>query len=70
MDALLFIDSMSKTHGEVAALDKVSFSILRGEILGLIGPNGAGKTTILECLTGLMPCDGGHVLWNGSKLPL
>jgi ABC-2 type transport system ATP-binding protein len=69
MDALLVVDSISKVHGPVIALDKVSFSVFGGEILGLIGPNGAGKTTLLECLSGLIPCDGGHVLWRGSILP-
>jgi ABC-2 type transport system ATP-binding protein len=41
------------------ALDRVSFTIRPGEVLGIIGPNGAGKTTLFECLAGLLPPDEG-----------
>jgi ABC-2 type transport system ATP-binding protein len=48
----------------------VSFSVRRGEILGLIGPNGSGKTTLFECLGGTLPADSGSVLLNGKSLSL
>ena len=51
------------------ALNNVSFSARRGEILGLVGPNGAGKTTLLEILSGLLPADSGLVSWGGTLLP-
>jgi ABC-2 type transport system ATP-binding protein len=57
--ALVNVSNLSKRFGDVRALDRVSFAIRPGEVLGLIGPNGAGKTTLFECLAGLLPPDGG-----------
>jgi ABC-2 type transport system ATP-binding protein len=48
-----------KTYGSLTAVDRVSFSVQRGEIFGLLGPNGAGKTTTLEMLEGLRTPDEG-----------
>jgi branched-chain amino acid transport system permease protein len=50
---LLRIEHLSKHFGGVAAVDRVSFDVNRGEIVGLIGPNGSGKTTLFNCVTGL-----------------
>lgn len=52
---------LRKCYGDLVALDDVSFTVSRGEILGLIGPNGSGKTTAVECLQGLRRPDGGDV---------
>ena len=60
-DALLRVEGITKRFGRFSALSDVSFSVRRGEILGLIGPNGAGKTTLFECLAGVLPADGGTV---------
>lgn len=51
------------------ALNGITFTAQRGEILGLIGPNGAGKTTLLEILSGLLRADSGSVRWEESPLP-
>ena len=51
------------------ALNDITFTARRGEILGLIGPNGAGKTTLLEILSGLLPADRGSVRWDETPLP-
>jgi len=51
------------------ALNGITFTARRGEILGLIGPNGAGKTTLLDIVAGLLPTDSGSVLWEESPLP-
>jgi len=56
---VLRVSDVSKSYGRLVALDRVSFSIRPGEVLGLIGPNGAGKTTLFECLTGVLPAQGG-----------
>lgn len=52
-DPAVVVDNLSKSYGALTALDRVSFEVAPGEILGIIGPNGAGKTTCLECLEGL-----------------
>lgn len=50
-----------REYEEVRAVDGISFSIERGELVGFIGPNGAGKTTTLKCLSGLLYPDRGRV---------
>ena len=67
---LLRVERFSKRYGGELALDQVTFEIRGGEVLGLIGPNGAGKTTLLECLAGLVPTEGGRVLWRQGTEPL
>jgi ABC-2 type transport system ATP-binding protein len=52
-DTLLTVDGLIADRGGRRILDGVSFSVRRGEILGVIGPNGAGKTTLFECVAGL-----------------
>src|SRR3989442_1244764 len=50
------------------ALDDVSFSVQRQEVLGLIGPNGAGKTTLFECLAALIPANSGTITFHEKPL--
>jgi ABC-2 type transport system ATP-binding protein len=58
-ETLLEAKELTKRYGAVTALDRVSFSIQRGEIFGLLGPNGAGKTTALHILLGVLtPTEG------------
>lgn len=45
-------DKLTKTFGDLVAVDSVSFDVKKGELFGLLGPNGAGKTTLLKLLTG------------------
>lgn len=58
MTSLVTASNVSKSFGEVHAVDNVSFEIEKGRILGLIGPNGAGKTTLLKAILGLTDCEG------------
>ncbi len=69
MNQLLTVDGITKRFKERLVLEGVSFSVRRGEVLGLIGPNGAGKTTLFECLAGLMPAASGTVKFEENLLP-
>jgi ABC-2 type transport system ATP-binding protein len=62
------VRELSKEFGTLRALDGVSFTIGRGDVVGLIGPNGAGKTTLLECIAGLLPPDRGSISSAGIGL--
>ncbi len=56
---MIEVDGISKRFGPIVAVDDISFSISRGEILGFLGPNGAGKTTTMRILTGYIFPDTG-----------
>ena len=58
MTSLVSAREVSKSYGDVRAVDNVSFEIAKGKITGLIGPNGAGKTTLLKAVLGLTDCQG------------
>ena len=69
-DVVLAVDALSKTYrsrarGEVRALDNVSFSVAKGEIIGLLGANGAGKTTSIKSVCGLVTPSSGSITVNG-----
>ena len=57
---------ISKLFGKQLALDKVSISVEKGELVGFLGPNGAGKSTLMKIVTGYLPPDSGEVLINGN----
>jgi ABC-2 type transport system ATP-binding protein len=57
---MIQVEHLSKTYGTRVALNDVSFSVERGEVLGFLGPNGAGKTTAMRILTGYMPATSGR----------
>ncbi|GIN92322.1 ABC transporter ATP-binding protein [Siminovitchia terrae] len=65
---ILAIDQISKNFGGIQALTDVSFSIEKGEVLGLIGPNGAGKTTMFNMITAMYPPSSGQISFHGEKL--
>jgi len=67
-DALVEVKNLTIKFGGLVALDDVSFTIKRGEILGLIGPNGAGKTTCFNAMTGVYKPTSGQVLLEGHVL--
>jgi branched-chain amino acid transport system permease protein len=66
--AVLELADVKRSFGGVYALDGVSLSLARGEIVGLIGPNGSGKTTLLNVVCGLYPPSGGNVGLDGAEL--
>src|ERR1700693_4418585 len=57
--AVIEVRDLTKSFGAVKAVDHVSFTVNKGEILGFLGPNGAGKTTTMRILTGYMPATSG-----------
>jgi ABC-2 type transport system ATP-binding protein len=67
-EAIIEVDSISKSYGKLKAVDQLSFSAYRGEIFGLLGPNGAGKTTTLEMIEGLRTLDGGKIHVDGNDV--
>ena len=58
---MIDVQHVTKRYGRVTALDDISFSIPKGEIVAFLGPNGAGKTTTMRILTGFMPPTSGKV---------
>jgi ABC-type polysaccharide/polyol phosphate transport system ATPase subunit len=62
----LFFWKKSRLYREYLAVDDVSFSVKRGEIVGIIGPNGAGKTTLLKMIAGLLPVNDGKITVKGK----
>jgi len=65
---LLSVRDVSIGFGGIVALDRVSFDLAKGQILGLIGPNGAGKTTLFNCLTRLYTPNAGAVEFEGCSI--
>ena len=64
----LEVNGITKSFGGLTAVNDVSFSMTRDEIIGLIGPNGAGKTTLLRLITGILKPDEGSVRFNGKEI--
>jgi len=62
------VESLRKTFGKKTALEEVSFTVRPGAVLGLLGPNGAGKTTMVNCLSTLLPFDGGRASVAGHDV--
>jgi branched-chain amino acid transport system ATP-binding protein len=65
---ILDVRDVTKQFGGLTAVDRVSFSLEGGEILGLIGPNGAGKTTLFNCINGVYPPTKGSVVFKGKDI--
>ena len=59
---------LTKRYGGTLAVDKVSFRVSRGEIVGYLGPNGSGKSTTVNIVVGLLECTSGSVTLDGRTL--
>ena len=68
MTELLSVDKLSKRFGGLQAVQELSLSVHRGEILGLIGPNGAGKTTVFNLINGVHRPGSGRILFDGTDI--
>src|SRR5471032_1992391 len=58
---MIEVQHLVKTYRELKAVQDVSFTVAKGEIVGFLGPNGAGKTTTMRMITGVMPPTSGSV---------
>lgn len=65
---LLIAEGVSVSFGGVKALQGLTFTVKKGEIVGVIGPNGAGKTTLFNALVGLQPLVSGDIILDGHKV--
>jgi ABC-2 type transport system ATP-binding protein len=65
---MIRIENLVKTFGPKRAVDGVSFTVERGEVLGFLGPNGAGKSTTMRMITGFMPPSAGRVTVGGHDV--
>lgn len=66
--AVLRISDLSVKYGSVVALNKVSFDVPEGAVVGLIGPNGAGKSTLIDAVTGFLASYDGEILLGGHSM--
>jgi ABC-2 type transport system ATP-binding protein len=65
MDEIISVKNLVKDFGKFRAVDKISFSVARGEVFAFLGPNGAGKTTTIKILTTLLHPTQGQIKLNG-----
>jgi branched-chain amino acid transport system ATP-binding protein len=68
MTTFLQIDGLTRRFGGLLAVDGVTTSVAKGELVGLIGPNGAGKTTLFNLISGFTPLSAGSVLFKGKPI--
>jgi simple sugar transport system ATP-binding protein len=68
MDYRLELKNVSKSFGEVQALENINFQLGQNEIVGLLGDNGAGKSTLIKIITGYYQPTSGEILFNGQKI--
>ncbi len=65
---MINVENLTKTFGAKRAVDGISFSVERGEVLGFLGPNGAGKSTTMRMITGFLPPSGGRISVGGHDV--
>jgi ABC-2 type transport system ATP-binding protein len=61
---MIYVNNLVKRFGHINAVNDISFSLGKGEVLGLLGPNGAGKSTTMRIITGYLPASSGTVKFN------
>src|SRR5512139_401211 len=65
---MLTVSGLTKAFGGFIAVNNVSFSVGKGEILGLLGPNGSGKSTTFNCIAGMLKPTAGSVRLDGQEI--
>ena len=66
---MINVTGLSRSYGDFKAVDQVSFTIKKGEVIGLLGHNGAGKVTIMKMLTGFLEPSAGNIETDGLRMP-
>lgn len=66
--SLLTLKAISKSYGALKVTDEISFTVERGELLGILGPNGAGKTTLFNLISGDVLPDAGRIVYAGQDV--
>jgi branched-chain amino acid transport system ATP-binding protein len=64
----LRLQGLRKSFGSLVVTDDVTLDVMPGEMLAIIGPNGAGKTTLINQISGLLPPDGGRIIFGGTDV--
>lgn len=67
-EAIIQVESLTKTFGKTTVLDNITVSFQKGQITGLIGRNGSGKTMLLKCIVGFVPATSGKILVDGKVI--
>lgn len=67
-EIILRVGGLTKSYGDLVALDGVSFDIPEGKIIGLLGPNGSGKSTLIKIVAGLLTADSGEACVLGNPI--
>jgi polar amino acid transport system ATP-binding protein len=62
------VENVQKSFGTIEVLKDISFSVHKGEVLGIIGPSGSGKSTLLRCITQLEQVSGGSIRVCGDTM--
>ncbi|MEE3259061.1 MAG: ATP-binding cassette domain-containing protein [Candidatus Latescibacterota bacterium] len=70
MAELIRMEQISKSYGQVQALENVNLTVAEGEIVGLLGDNGAGKSTLIKILSGAVPASAGTIFIRGDKVDI
>ncbi len=68
MSEILLVQDLTKTFGNLTAVDHLTFDVRGGEILGMMGPNGAGKTTVFNLITGVYGPTRGKIIYKGKDV--
>lgn len=65
---MIEIKNLTKKYGNITAVDDISFTVNKNEILGFLGPNGAGKSTTMNMIVGYLPITSGEILVDGKDI--
>ncbi len=65
---MIAVEGVTKRYGSIVAVNRASFQVNRGEVVGFLGPNGAGKTTTMRMLTGTLQPDEGAIRFDGAPI--